>query len=248
MKALVISILLLISGMPAMSQASFFTDDFNDGDMNGWTPKIGSWSVGAEHDISNSGSVYGVVWKDDSFGVFQKIQVDAFFDFSVQDDKYAHLRLRTNENHHGTQPFWDTGYLAQFTQNSISIQNLYLGNNPVIASYDFSDSPFTDNAWNEIAFSVDGTGSNTQFGLWVNGVQYLDDNYDNTIGALDSGYIGLGRRIHYDNVVGYSSFSPVPEPASIFLFGSGFIGLLGSFLTGKKWKNKVTSSSRNQTP
>ena len=219
---------LFVFGIVAAANATSFTDDFNDDNIDGWTAKIGSWSVGTEKDLSNSGSVYGVVWKDNSFGVYQKIKVDAFFDFSgSQDDKTAHLRLRTNEHIGATQPFWDTGYLADFRQNKISIYNTYMNGNPEIASFVFSDTPFTSNGWYELAFGVDGTGANTHFSTWVNGEQYTDQTYNNTITALDSGYIGLGRKIHYDNAQGYSSLVPVPEPSTMLLFGAGFAGLLG---------------------
>ncbi len=216
-----------VFSLAGVASAANFTDNFNDGDMDGWTQKIGSWSVGQENTLSNSGSVYGVVWKDDSFGVYQKIQVDAFFDFSNQNDRFAHLRLRTDQNDSGTQPFWDTGYLAQFEKNKITIQNLYMDNNPIISSWEFSDNntPFMDKAWNELAFGVDGTGANTHFTLWVNGTQYIDYTYNNNIDALDSGYVGLGRNIHYDNVVGYSSSTPVPVPSSVFLLCSGIASL-----------------------
>lgn len=223
-----LAVAILSFGMATTANATLISDNFNDGNMDGWTPKIGSWSVGAGNDLSNSGSVYGVVWKDDSFGVYQKIQVDAYFDFSgSQDDKIAHLRLRTGEHAGATQPFWDTGYLADFQQNRIRIQNTYLGGNPEIASFDFTNSPFLSNGWYELAFGVDGTGANTHFNAWVNGVQYIDQTYNNTIAALDSGYVGLGRKIHYDNVQGYSSLTPIPEPSTILLFGAGFAGLLG---------------------
>ena len=219
---------LFLFGIVAVANATSFTDDFNDGNLDGWTAKIGSWSVGTGNDLSNSGSVYGVIWKDNSFGVYQKIKVDAFFDFSgSQDDKIAHLRLRTNKHIGATQPFWDTGYLADFQKNKISIYNTYMNGNPEIASLVFSDTPFISNGWYELAFSVEGTGANTHFSTWVNGKQYIDQTYNNSITALDSGYIGLGRKIHYDNAQGYSSLTPVPEPSTMLLFSAGFSGLIG---------------------
>ncbi len=226
---------LAILGIVGSANATSFTDDFNDGTMDGWTQKIGSWSI-TDGNLSNSGSVYGVAWKDDSFGVYQKIQVDAYFDFSTntKDDEIGHLRLRTNNHTGATQPFWDTGYLADFQKDRIRVYNTYMGGNPQIASFVFSDTPFTYNGWYELAFSVDGTGSDTHFNTWVNDIKYIDQTYNNTIADLDSGYVGLGRKICYDNVIGYSSSTPVPEPATMLLFGTGVVGLLGTSMGRKK--------------
>ncbi len=228
---------LAILGIVGSANATSFADNFNDGTMDGWTQKIGSWSI-TDGSLSNNGSVYGVAWKDDSLGVYQKIQVDAYFDFSTatKDDEIGHLRLRTNNHTGAIQPFWDTGYLADYQKNKISIYNTYMWNNLEIASFAFSETPFTYDGWYELAFSVDGTGSDTHFNTWVNGVEYIDQSYNNGIVDLDSGYIGLGRKMSYDNAIGYSSNTPVPEPATILLLGTGIVGLFGAS-AGRKRKN-----------
>ena len=204
-----------------------FVDNFNDGDFSGWTPKIGSWSVNSDMHLVNSGTPYGVIWKDESFGIYQKLQVDAFFNLSAgQNERIAHLRLRNNKHDGATQPYWDNGYLADFQPNRIRIFNTYMNGNPEIASFVFSNSPFTSTGWYELAFSVSGTGSETHFNTWVNGIMYIDQDYNNTIPDLDAGYIGLGRKIQYDNAQGYSYMAAVPIPSTLLLLSIGLAGLL----------------------
>ncbi len=220
------ALLALLCMSAQVVQADLYCDDFDDGTLDGWTTKIGSWSIAGASDkyLSNSGSVYGVIWKDDTLGVNQKITVDAFFDLSASvDDQIAHLRLRTGDTGSPNQ-FWDTGYLADVQPGHIYIQNTYLSGNPVVAQYVFSSgtSPINASGWYTLTFEVTGTGSDTHFDFLINGTSYIDQGYNNTIAALDQGYIGLGRKIKYDNFCGAVDVAPVPAPAAVLL---GILGL-----------------------
>jgi len=228
-RCIVVSLLVFCFSTVA-SAGQTFSDDFNDGDLVGWSAKQGSWSVEGGVDKYLSGNRnYGVIWNDGSFGVNQRLQVDAYFDTTqaaIQADTIAHLRLRTSQNGN----FWDTGYLAQVTPSGVSIQNTHENGNPYISEYSFAsgESPITSSGWYTLQFAVTGTGSNTHFELGVNDILYIDHVYDNSIAQLDSGYIGLGREIKYDNFKGFTDVAPVPVPGAVLL------GMLGLSVVGVK--------------
>ncbi|MBI9017204.1 MAG: PEP-CTERM sorting domain-containing protein [Phycisphaerae bacterium] len=203
-----------------------FSDDFNDGDMAGWSPKQGGWAVSGGDDkyLQSTSNPYSVIWDEESFGVNQKLQVDAYFDLNAGvNDQIAHLRLRTGENSGVNQPFWDTGYLAEVQIGQIAIQNTHIGGNPYIVKTLFGagESPIDSTGWYTLSFEVMGTGSDTHFKLSVNDTSYFDEGYNNSISQLDSGYAGLGRLIKYDN---FQSSTDVPEPATLLLFAVGVGG------------------------
>jgi len=207
-----------------------FSDNFDDGDLVGWSAKQGTWLVeGGVDKYLSSNRNYGVIWNEGSFGVNQRLSVDAYFDTTpaaIQADEIAHLRLRTSEHAGATQPFWDTGYLAQVTPDGVGIYNTHQSGNPSIWQCSFASvsggSPITSSGWYTLQFAVTGTGGNTHFELGVNDVLYIDEDYSNSITQLDSGYIGLGREIKYDNFKGFTDVAPTPVPGAVLL---GMIGL-----------------------
>jgi hypothetical protein len=226
-RCIVVSLLVFCFSTVA-SAGHTFSDDFDDGDLAGWSAKQGAWSVEGDLDKYLSSNLnYGVIWNEGSFGVNQRLSVDAYFDLGAGNaDNIAHLRLRTSEHAGATQPFWDTGYLAQVTPSGVGIYNTHENANPSIWQCSFASvsggSPITSSGWYTLQFAVTGTGSNTHFELGVNDTLYIDHVYGNSIAQLDSGYIGLGREIKYDNFQGFTDVAPVPVPGAVLL---GMIGL-----------------------
>ncbi|MCK5073118.1 MAG: hypothetical protein KAQ98_06795 [Bacteriovoracaceae bacterium] len=181
-----------------------FTDDFNDGDMEGWTMKSGYWSNPGDNLLSSYYN-YGILWKDDSFGMDQQASVDAYF-VDGRISKSAVIRLRSGNSGYGPNPYFDHGYVALVMTNYVAIQNcvrpyfqLHLANMNV-------DLP--TNTWHNVEFSVEGTGTNTRLILKVNGEVYLDVYDTSAYSHDDGGVIALGasnhinRQIVYDNFVG----------------------------------------------
>ena len=240
-KTMLIVFTLIVIGVPRISFALSFSDDFNDGNLNGWTNKQGTWSNPGDHLLSSYDN-YGIIWKDDSFGFDQFLQVDAYFDDGAT-SKTAQLRLRSGEGG-GSNSYFDHGYRSYIQHNSLGIYNTTCpGQHQLLGS--LTGLNFGQNEWLTIAFSVIGSGNDTNLKLWVNNVLYLD--VFDTFGSQhdDGGYLALGasnhinRYIKYDNISGTVDAAPVPEPATILLFGFGLAGLAGSRIRKKK-KQAIT--------
>ncbi len=222
-KRYVVSIVLFLLVFPIIGFSSTytFTDDFNDGNLNGWT------SIGANHWENSGDSLQSSSWDystivldgSNQASEYQSITVDAYFDIhdASNSNRIAQLRLRTESS-------WGNGYLADFQEGGLY---LYAGGGE-IARFSYASSPIIDDSWNRLRFDVLGTGSNTNLKLWVGDSVYLDFDYNNTNLINDTGFSGLGRLIEYDNVTAISSDNaPVPEPATMLLFGIGLLGLAG---------------------
>ena len=227
---------LIVIGVPCSSFAFSFSDDFNDGNLDGWTNKQGLWSNPGDYLLSSYDN-YGIIWKDDSFGFDQFLQVDAYFD-DGQNSKTAQLRLRSGEGGGGNS-YFDHGYRSYIQHDSLGIYNTSgPGQHQLLGKVE--NLNFAQNEWLTIAFSVVGSGNDTNLKLWVNDILYLD--VFDTFGLQhdDGGYLALGssnhinRYIQYDNISGTVDVTPVPVPATIFLFGSCLAGLAGTRIRKNK--------------
>ncbi len=208
-----------------------FSDNFNDGNLGGWTEKQGDWSNPGTY-MESSFDNYGIIWKDDSFGYSQFLQIDAYFDGASTSTKVAHLRLRNGDAGSGSNPYFDHGYYALVKYDSVTIYNAVQPNvQQQIATVNIAA---LFESWRTLAFAVQGFGDQTNLQFWVDG-QLVIDAFD-TSGYQhdDGGYIALGssnhlnRKIDYDNFVG-SVDEPVsvPEPASIITLISALMVLFG---------------------
>ncbi|MGR8931218.1 MAG: hypothetical protein ACU836_11290 [Gammaproteobacteria bacterium] len=208
-----------------------FSDNFDDGNLNGWTIKSGDWSNLGDQLLSSYHN-YGIIRKNDSFGYNQSVLVDAYFDSGIPDSKTAQIFIRNGNAGRGPNPFWDHGYFVNVLDDVATIFNAVEPYNQQMIGQ--TELALTPNSWHTIEFSVDGFGNQTNLQLKIDGVPYL--NVFDTFGSQhdDGGYLALGssnhlnRRITYDNFVGTTDTGMVPLPASNSIFVLGLLWLLGS--------------------
>jgi hypothetical protein len=162
---------------------------------------------------------------------------DAYFNFVFGSEEYNEWVTSFNDVFafflDGSDPINNVA-LIPGTNTPVSIDNV---NNNVNAAYyndnDYGD--FKDTGTTPFPFEYDGfTDVITVSMLNLDsGTHHLELSIADAVDmALDSGVFIQGES--FGNVLPPSdNNTPVPEPASIFLLGSGLLGLIGS--TKKKW-------------
>ncbi|HSM22466.1 MAG TPA: hypothetical protein VK876_09690 [Rubrivivax sp.] len=212
----------------ACAAAMSFSDNFDDGTLGGWIPKQGLWTNPGDLLLS-SWDNYGVAWRAGSFGLDQRIEVDAYFDAGTgANSKTALIGLRGGAAGN-INPYFDHAYWAYVRQAEVAIVSTYKAFDLVtLARTTGLDMPL--DSWISIAFQVTGTGADTRLQLWVNGESMLDVIDSSGRPHDDGGHIALGasnhinRYIAYDNAQGWSQ--PIPEAATSSLLALGLGALL----------------------
>ena len=229
--------------------AMSFSDIFDDGMLDGWIPKQGQWSNPGGYLLSSFDN-YGVAWREGSFGLDQRLEVDAYFDGqSSNGSKTALLGLRGGEAGN-LNPYFDHAYWAYVLQDKVLIVSTYAPyDSQNLAAITGLDLP--RDSWISIAFQVTGTGSDTRLQLWVNSTLMLDVPDLSGRPHNDGGYVALGasnhinRYIAYDNANGRSDGAtpPVPEPETWLMLALGLGALVVKLHRTRKPRRALATAS-----
>lgn len=233
-KKLLLSMCLLLTPVSAMA-TTIFADDFSSGSLGAWTfhgNNAGDWSISSEELNHNAPSGYtghpefalmdGVVTPDRF-----TLEADVRVNTGIHGNDWGHVGFVWGVNDlTGSFDSFNTSYLRTH-QDRVTNWSKLDGNNQ-----------------GEQFLNVPGATNDTTYHLKID-VDYLTRTmmtsmagYSTSFSGLDfdrinqnsGGGIGLiswGDNISYDNVVLSSPATAVPEPATMLLFGTGLVGLVG---------------------
>ena len=170
-----------------VSAATLFSDNFDDGNANGWTTQNGKWSVvqdSGSYVFYQSSTSEGRAWVNGSwtnYSVEARVKVD---DFNGSNRAYVCARMKDGNNY----------YAASLTGNGkLEIWKKVSGSSSTLASKSYSLSTGT---WYTVKLEVNG--SNIK--MYVNGSQQLSAT-DSSLSSGGAGLIAYKVVAKFDNVV-----------------------------------------------
>ncbi len=231
MKSVYMSLVLCgaIIASSVTNAATLLFDDFNDGNDDGWTQQLGTWSV-------STGQYTTGTTDDDFYAIrgnssWSNYTVEADIKMNVwENDVGLVFYSQANNNHiRFTVCGSDAGdecdspvYLehGQWEYDSEDMEWGYSHTN--IATFLKTDEDLVNDTWYHFKVVIDGDSVSA----------YVDDVLYASASSLpySSGQIGLVWDNNYPSLA--ASFdnvqvSTVPLPAAVWLFGSGLLGLIG---------------------
>lgn len=170
-----------------VSAASLFSDNFDDGNANGWTTQNGSWSVvrdSGSYVFYQSSTSEGRAWINGSwsnYSVEAKVKVD---NFNGSNRAYVCARIKDGNNYYAASLAGD---------GKLEIRKKVSGSSSTLASKSYSLSTGT---WYTVKLEVNG--SNIQ--MYVNDTKQLSAT-DSSLSSGGAGLIAYKVVAKFDNVV-----------------------------------------------
>ncbi len=181
------------------SAATLFSDDFNDGNANGWTVSGGSWSVasgvyGQTGTSSDARARSGQAsWTN--YTVTARIRANAF----NGSNRFVALLARAQSN---TSYY----YVALRSNNTVELKKLVGGTSTTLATAPVTVSIGT---WYTVSLTVNGSNLSSQ----VNGGATLTAS-DSQFASGQVGLATFNASASFDDVVVTSDTGPTPSPSS----------------------------------
>lgn len=211
------------------SAAALFSDDFNDGNANGWTATLGTWGIvtdgtsaykqsGTSEGRTSAGSTS---WKD--YSVQSKVKLDTF---NTGNRVYLAARYVDGNNYYGASFYNNNG-------GTLEIRKKVNASSSTLVSKSYA---ITTGTWYDVKLVVEGTSIR----LYVNGVLQLSA----TDSSLSTGAIGLitqgGAMAKFDDIT-VNDFSAVNADSMFTNFRNFSDFVTGNLTTDTTYATNIVS-------
>lgn len=197
-----------VYSVSTVSAAVVFTEDFEGGNLSQWVGKNGGAHHGVivdDPDSSSTDHAMNFSQTNAAGDIFSSVTAFAAGDYWLSFDYFGDTEMYNAPNS-------DTGGYVGISQGFPDSHQWFWATGTVSGA---SDVLVDDNSWHSYTFAFT---SSVSFHLM------LEDFSGSGGGAGDA---------YFDNIR-LSDTNPVPEPATMFLFGTGLAGLIGSRIKKKK--------------
>jgi hypothetical protein len=237
-----LTVMVFLGGVSAGQCVIIFSDNFNNGlDSNMWKAEDGHIVSQAQH-ASWSDRFLDIVTQKNDFADFT-LSWSMQFNNGGSDRDHRTVYLRSND----VFGAFLNGYICDicigypyFNADYVGLSKYVNGVSTDYGYINLGNRYFNYGEWYNFEVAMVANTLNIKWWGAVadEPIEWMFSATDSSSNPLTSGHIGFGNYFSastgIDNVNVASATSPVPEPASIMLFGTGLLGMLGFFRKGKK--------------
>jgi pectate lyase len=193
---------LVVANAPAARAATLFADNFEDGNLDGWTRSGGSWSVATDgtrvmRQSSTSSDARALAGQSTwtGYSVQARVKVLSF----NGSDRFAAVLARAQ----GATSYY---YLTLRSSNTVQLKKLVGGSSTTLSS---TSMPVSTNTWYTLRIEVQGNALRG----YVNG-NLVGSAIDNQFSAGRAGLATFNASAHFDDVQVESLDTPTTQPTS----------------------------------